>query len=291
MIRLAKRTARAVGIDPKAVLQGLLAASLRRAVRENGWSELIERLRAAVPDLRSQYSSDFPSNEYHRFWEIKLRAQHAFQVTCALEALSQVDRSSMTVVDIGDSSGTHGRYLENLAPAGTIDRFISVNLDPVAVEKIRQAGHEAILDRAENLPSHGIKADLMVCFETLEHLTDPLRFLHAIAAEDICDTMLVTVPYRRRSRFGGSHMRSPQTAMPDRLTAEQVHIYEFSPEDWALLFKFAGWRVVNLRVFRQYSNALPMRPMAALWRRYDLEGFVGVVMAKDMAISNRYTNW
>lgn len=288
MIGLVKRAACATGLDAKAVLHTIMASSLRGAIRENRWAELIEKQRRIVPDLRSQYSSDFPDEEYQRFWDIKLRAQHAFQTSYALEALAMLNGRNLTVVDLGDSSGHHGMYLEGLAAPNKIARAISVNFDPVAIGKIRAKGRQAIHDRVENLPSHGIKADLLVCFETLEHLTDPVRFLHAIAIKNVSDTLLVTVPYRRHSRFGGSHMRMALNEMPARLTAEQVHMYEFSPSDWTTLFRFAGWRVVSTRIFLQYPSAFLMRPIAAIWRKYDLEGFFGAILVRDTAVSDRY---
>jgi hypothetical protein len=53
---------------------------------------------------------------------------------------------------VGDSAGTHLTYLKTLLDRqGVQARTLSVNLDPVAVEKIRARGLEAIQCRAEAL--------------------------------------------------------------------------------------------------------------------------------------------
>ncbi len=241
VISIARTMLAPVGIEPGAVYQSLSAWSLRAALREQGLASLCDELRRIQPDLSTQYTAPLDAVEYERYWEIKMRGLHAFQTRCALDALATMEGEGLVVADIGDSSGNHARYLHALAPAGKLARFISVNLDEKAVEKIRARGGDAILCRAEELDLEGIRPDLIMSFETVEHLTDPLRFLHALAARGSADRTLITVPYRRVSRFGGNHMRLAEEVLPERMTAEEVHIYEFSPDDWTLLARFAGW--------------------------------------------------
>lgn len=49
---------------------------------------------------------------------MKVRALHAFQITLMLKALAGLRRKRLTVVDIGDSAGTHMIYLTKLAGEG-----------------------------------------------------------------------------------------------------------------------------------------------------------------------------
>ena len=70
----------------------------------------------------------------------------------------------MTIVDIGDSAGTHLLYLNELF--GEI-RSLSVNLDVNAVKKIKQKGLDAIHARAEELEKFNINADLFLSFQTV----------------------------------------------------------------------------------------------------------------------------
>ncbi len=60
---------------------------------------------------------------------------HAFQTYMASYAIDKANQDSITVVDIGDSAGTHIQYLNGIYP-DLINPY-SVNLDPVAVKKIQ----------------------------------------------------------------------------------------------------------------------------------------------------------
>lgn len=290
MIGPLARLAKGFGIDTGRLYRRLSAASLKAALDEQELADLVERLRAIAPDISDQYSSDFDKAAYAAYWEIKMRGLHAAQIAAALDALSVIRGDGLTVVDVGDSAGTHGQYLRALAPDGKVTRVISVNLDPVAVEKVRGKGGDAVLGRAEDLDVAGYDAALFCLFETLEHLSDPLRFLHRLATGAAAH-VLVSVPYRRHSRFGDDYMRLPESAMPETLTAEQVHIYEFSPEDWALLARFAGYRVVFRRVYRQYPQRSILRLTAPLWRRLDFEGFLIMLFERDLGVAERYADW
>lgn len=287
----AKSMARGIGLDPGEIYRRLSAASLRAAIHEQGLDGLCRRLRRIVPDLSLQYTYDLDPDEYARFWEIKLRGLHAFQVSCVLDVLDHMAARNAVIADIGDSSGNHATYIGALAKAGQVDRVISVNLDPTAVEKVRRGGGEAVLGRAEELDHGKIHADLYLSFETVEHLTDPLRFLHDIAVKGSGAPILISVPYRRQSRFGGSHLRLPDDRLPFQLTAEQVHIFELSPDDWKLLARFAGWRVEFSRIYRQYPRFHPLRLTRPLWKNLDFEGFLALYLTKDLSLSDRYRDW
>lgn len=79
--------------------------------------------------------------------------------------------------------------------------------------------------------------------------------------------------------------------MPARMTAEQVHVHEFSPDDWLLLARFAGWRPVFTRIYRQYPRYSPLRLTTGLWRRLDFEGFFAILLTRDLGVTRRYADW
>lgn len=291
MLGTIKSAARSFGIDARRLYQAASARSVDAAVREQGLTSLRAQLRARIPDLTDQYTLKIDPIEYERYWETKMRSIHAFQIDSALRALASLGGSALTVVDVGDSSGNHGTYLKTLAPAGQIGRMVSVNLDRVAVEKIQAKGGEAILCRAEALHAQGLRPDLMLLFETLEHITDPLRFLHTMAADGDIANILLTVPYRARSRFGGDLIRRAAIDLPDQITPEQVHIFELSPEDWQLLALLAGYRTIFCRTYLQYPRHSPYRLMKPIWREFDFEGFISLFLQRDPALSERYTGW
>jgi len=279
------------GIDPRIAYQWLSAMSIDAAIKEQGLRKTAEKLREVVPDLTDQYTVDFDPAEYRRYWERKMRGLHAFQTSCLGDAIELLERDLLVIVDIGDSSGHHARYIKAMTDPARIARVISVNLDPVAVDKIRNGGGDAILSSAEDFTSAGIEADLVVSFETVEHLTDPLRFLHQLAQHGGVEHLMMTVPYRRTSRFGGNLLRDEQDRMPATLTPEDVHFFELSQGDWTLLARFAGFVPVFARVYRQYPKFGPLRLTAPLWRRLDFEGFLCLFLRRDLSLADRYSGW
>lgn len=291
MLNALKSLLRRFGVDTRQVVQNAMSHSITAAIKHQGYAPLVEKLRACVPRIGDQYTAEFDSREFTRLWEPKLRGMHAFQVQCALDAMEHIKRDQMVIADVGDSSGNHAAYLQTLAPSGRLRQVISVNLDPVAVDKVKAKGGEAILCRAEELNQAGIEADLFMSFEMLEHLLNPAGFLHALATKGNAEWVLITVPYRRDSRFGGAHLRLAATGHDVPMTPESVHVHEFSPDDWTLMARFAGYRPVFTRLYHQYPRRFPWTLSAPLWRRLDFEGFLCLFLHRDLSLADRYSGW
>lgn len=259
----------------------LLTRSLEAAAAEQGLTELVAKLKAQAADLDKHYTVHRIDTEYLR---TKVLALQAFQMQFTLPEL---DPAPGTIVDIGDSSGTHIGYLKALRP-GLRTRFVSVNLDPQAVERIKSKGIEAVLSRAEEIGSLGIEPDVVLLFETLEHLPDPFNFLHRLGTRTSCRRLILSVPYVRQSRLGLHHLRA-KLAKP--VTAETVHLLELSPQDLRLLFAHTGWRVAREKVFLQYPRLSPLAATRPLWARWDFEGFYAAVLEPDLSWASLYSSW
>lgn len=285
--KIIKRLFTALGLDMAILTERIGYWSISSALQENRMLGLTKKLREVEPDIAKQYSKAVERyNEYH---ELKLRGMHAFQYSLIEKAVESLPNLDLTVVDIGDSAGTHMRYLQELNKTGRSIDTISVNLDPRAIEKIRARGMKAILSRAEELDIGGKKIDLCVSFETVEHLHNPSIFFRRMAKKSQCDKLVVTVPYRKKSRVGLYHTRLPRGIA----YAEEEHIFELSPEDWSLLMLHSGWRVVYSGIYYQYPRKLPIISflLKLYWRVSDFEGFWGVILEKDMLISDNYQDW
>jgi hypothetical protein len=283
---LVKRAADVAGVDLRSAHLALSRGSLEAAVREQRYWHLREQLRSIVPDLRHQYTTPLPESEYVSFWEPKVRAVHAFQTKMVMRAIGELKSPCPTVVDIGDSSGTHQTYFRALIP--TIGRFVSVSDDPVAVGKINARGYEAILSRGEDLTLEA-PADLCLSFETLEHMTDPMQFLHKMVVAHPKSRLLFTVPYRRSGRVGNDYLfKNPQVEV---ILTENLHVFELSARDWVRLAYLAGWRTLWTEVYWQYPRFSPWRLMAPIWRQLDFEGFLAVHAEPDLTIAGRYAGW
>lgn len=266
--------------------------SLQTAAKEQNLYNLSRELSEIVPDLTDQYTNFKIDNDYSY---TKTRTQHAFQISMALKAIRNINLSpkmkSFTIVDIGDSSGAHLTYLRDILkndkcfPSVKIN-LVGVNLDAVAVDKILSKGFEGKLCRAEELyERYKIKADLLISFQMLEHLYDPISFLDSISKNKVSEYFVVTVPYLAQSRVGFYHIRQNQD---EEVFPENTHIFELSPDDWKLIFRHSGWRVVEEMVYRQYPQRSFLRLMKPFWKRYDFEGFYGAVLVRDRKWAERY---
>lgn len=266
-------------------------AAIRQALQQQGLSELYGRLATIVPDIRDQvtaYELDTPLyyERHPEFLELGVRALHAFQISLVEQALASLQleagERTLTIVDVGDSAGTHVQYLQALHRN---IRSLSVNIDEQAVRRIRQKGLEAVRAGAEELEYHDIRPDIILSFEMLEHLPDPYRFLSNLSRVPSGLAFVVTVPYVAQSRVGLQYIRLGRR---QPVSAEGVHIFELSAEDWRLLFSFSGWRVVKDRIYYQYPRLRPLHILKPLLRASDYEGYYGAILVRDSTWRDLY---
>lgn len=262
--------------------------SVNASVRQRNEFALMQKLIQIFPDITKQYTNvTFASDD--RYNLATVRALHTFQISLLLKALTYLKKAEIKIADIGDSSGTHIQYLKGLEKDLNYKvNALSVNLDPVAVEKIKSLGLAAALCRAEDLHEKlNFTADLFTSFEMLEHLFNPISFLKSLAEKGAGEYFVATVPYLRKSRVGMHHIRAN---IKKSFNAENTHIFELSPEDWKLIFKFSGWEIIQEDIFTQYPQRGLLKLTKPLWRRLDFEGFYGVILKKDSTWSSLYSD-
>jgi len=262
--------------------------SIRAAVREQKLLPMYYQLSEIVPDITHQYGSFDVNSAY---LETKVRAQHSFQISLADEALHYICSSpgdKLTIVDIGDSAGTHFQYIKGLHQDRNL-HCVSINIDSEAVRRIKEKGMEAICANAEDLTSLSIEADMFLSFEMLEHLMNPCVFLQRLSEKTSCKAFVVTVPYVAHSRVGLYHIRLNQRRS---VSPENTHIFELSPEDWRLIFKHLGWAIQAERIYLQYPRKSPFSLLLKrYWKRFDFEGFYGAILKPDKSWSSFYDGW
>lgn len=246
----------------KNIVKFIKSQSIKLAVKSQRLSSLFLKLEKIIPDLSDQYTS----GRLDEYFRLKVRAQHAFQIGYVLKNIGKPE----TILDIGDSSGNHLKYLKNFLPN---INAVSVNLDPRAVDRINKNGGKAVLCDAHKINEAGIRSDTALSFETLEHLENPLEFLRNLKKSGF-ERVIITVPYRRRSQVGLQQLRNNA----ENFGIEDVHIFELCPEDWTLLFRYADWKVDNYKVYLQYPSYLPF--LRFYWEKFDFEGFVGFTLYK-----------
>lgn len=291
IINKIEKTINFIGIDTRRFVHGFKRWLIQASFTENRFSDLIEKLRKIVPDISEQYSKQYMHiGGFNNYWELKMRAQQAFQCSLMLKALSYFPSGKLSVVDIGDSSGTHMLYLKELVNNRFDIDTISVNLDYVAIEKIKARGLKAIHCRAEDLTLENEQVDLFTSFEMVEHLHNPAIFFRRLAKKTKGNKMVVTVPYRKTSRVGLYSIRDKSTSA---ISAEDDHIFELNPEDWRLLMLHSGWKIVYSHIYYQYPRRWPFLSQLLAWylRKIDFEGFWGAILEKDMTFSDFYQDW
>jgi hypothetical protein len=260
----------------------ILYKSLKSAIAGQGLKPLVVELEQEVPDITYQYSTCKINTEYLK---TKVRGLHAFQVSLINTAIKDIENP--VIVDIGDSSGTHLQYIAGLYSDKNV-RALSVNIDVQAVERIKNKGFEAVHARAEDLQKYDINADVFLCLETLEHLMNPCFFLHELASKTNAKRLVVTMPLLRKSRIGLHHLR---TERKESVCAENTHIFELSPEDWKLVVRHSGWDIVTEDYYLQYPRRSLLAMTRPIWRKYDFEGFYGLILRRDAEWSSLYKDW
>ncbi len=259
--------------------------SIRQALKQQGLWHRFRRLEEICPDIGDQYTHATVDTEYKK---VNVRGMHAFQVDVALRALDLwTERKGgkgdkLKVVDLGDSSGNHLLYLKSLRPEVPLDE-LSINVDPMAVRKIRAKGLKALVSTAEEFAyctqSMGMGVDVVMMFEVLEHLECPIAFLKGLSLNR-GGLLVVTVPFVRESGVGLWRSEVWKEEEGSAKVAEGAHIFELSPQDWQLVFAYAGWKCVYERVYYQYPR-WTLRWLAGwLWKRKDYEGFYGCILEK-----------
>jgi len=285
-----KGTLSDLGLDTGSINQRIGLWSIKSALEERGLGDLVGRLREIAPDISGQEETE--DAEFNEYWETKRRALHAFQCSLMMKALRPAAGKEITVVDIGDSAGTHMTYLKKLTENRFKVNTLSVNLDAKAVEKIKKRGLEAVRCRAEDISIGERDVDLFTSFEMVEHLHDPAIFFRRLAKNTKGKKMLITVPYLRQSRVGLYYVRNgARRGKPS--CAESEHIFELSPADWSLLLLHSGWKVAHGEVYYQYPRNwfCFSAALSVYWKSVDFEGFWGAILEKDTSISDLYRDW
>lgn len=260
-----------------------LIGAIKSAIREQGLHKLFVKLSDIVPDIRYQYSNFVLDTPY---LDINVRAIHAFQMSLVNNVIEQIE--DPVIVDIGDSAGTHLQYILGIYSDKKKIKCLSVNMDKQAVERIKLKGLDAVCGKAEDLMLYDIRANVFLCFETLEHLMNPCFFLHELSTKTNAEYLILTVPYIKTSRVGLHHIRG---ARKDDVNAENTHIFELCPEDWKLLAQHSGWKIAHENIYFQYPKYGLFRISQLLWKRFDFEGFYGLVLQKDDTWSIKYSDW
>jgi len=191
-------------------------------------AELIENQLHAQPHLvgayeemtdeqaRQHFGSEEPLESPHL--RNGVRYFHAWRLHALRERVGE-RLAGARMLDVGD---TDGLMLKHLGKDG-----LGFNLAPAAVANIRANGIEARLGDGQALPFEDASFDYVLCFETLEHVENPLQLLGEL--ERVCapdGRVFVSIPWVPRTFI---HARDPG------INRGYGHIFEFSRADFGAL--------------------------------------------------------
>ena len=172
-----------------------------------------------------------------------IRIQLALGVQALRRRLGVRIRPGERVLDVGDPDGL---FLKLVAGGG-----ISVNISEPCVLQVKRRGGKPVRADIESLPFKSAAADHLICFETLEHLENPIKGLKELARVTR-KSIFISIPYLERTRILRDNY---QVGAPE----QENHIFEFSREDFENILTHAKLKVVHyeiLNIFPQIRNPI-----------------------------------
>jgi len=248
--QVVKRMARCGGLDLDRLPAQVRWSLSERSFRQRGYQ------RIDGYDARGHFGDVTLDASFHYVVEGFVAARIQFiRQTLGSE---EIDRA--TFVDIGDSNGV---FLKALGKRGT-----SVNMSPKVLENI--AGLETLQASLPTLPLPSQACDYALCFETVEHLHDPIGGLKELARLTR-KGVFISIPVVRRTRI---HPYWPDKGRP----AAEQHVMEFCDTDFRKLLTYADLRVASMTVHRTFdrTRTLPEAIAYLFWGRAGDDTLCGI---------------
>ncbi len=174
---------------------------------------------------------------------------------------SDLDHKSL--LDVGATSDVFFRFLNKTG--------VGVNISERAVQYMKDKGIEAFVGNAEDLQFGDNSFDYLFCFETIEHLENPvrsLRELKRVAKEAI----FITIPNVRKTNLCTFEFK-------DR-GMHRWHFLEFNKEDFKRILSRVGLKVEYEFVIRPFGKPRTWRQKLFVYRWRNHPWFMGFVFMK-----------
>ncbi|OGS37027.1 MAG: hypothetical protein A2293_15480 [Elusimicrobia bacterium RIFOXYB2_FULL_49_7] len=146
------------------------------------------------------------------------------------------DPGGKSILDVGATSDLLFRYLNK--------KGVGLNISQKAVDHMKSSGIEAVLGDAEKLDYPDKSFDYILCFETLEHLENPLRALREfkrVAREKI----FITIPAIDTTKICGWE--------PSERGVHRWHFIELNNTDFEKIAQRVGLKITRNQIIRTSS--------------------------------------
>jgi hypothetical protein len=125
---------------------------------------------------------------------------------------------------------------------------ISLNISDFCVKQIRSVGGVAVKGDVQAMTFKDNRFDYVFCFETLEHLENPIQGLKELAR--VCSgKVFITVPWVKKTRIHGSHNEP----------VGENHIFEFNQKDFARAVTHTDLKITyykEIKIFPKIYNPI-----------------------------------
>lgn len=194
-------------------------------------------------DVTRHYGDQVMDGTFRYVQEGFIQARLAF----IRDALGAAEVEASTFADVGDSNGV---FLKALGKSGT-----SVNASATVLSNI--GGVSTLEASLPCVPVTDGAFDYTLCFETLEHVHDPIGSLRELARVSR-KGIIISVPWVRRTTI------HPYWLDRSRPAAEQ-HVFECADADWRRLLTYAGLGVRRWRVHEVFDRPRHLTEFAVDW--------------------------
>lgn len=172
----------------------------------------------------------FPATEAIRRENI-----HKPRVQMLLDLVARHSLQASSVIEVGAGDGT---FCEELLKANRFDKVIAIEPNPLLAQTCRNKGLETIQLPVEWV-GPGVRADVVVAFEVIEHLFSPLEFLWDCWVQLLANGLLV-VSCPNPQGFDILCLGSQSGAI------QHEHLNYFTPQSIHTLMARAGFKVIEV---------------------------------------------
>ena len=173
---------------------------------------------------RTHYGWTEVTNKF--FWDI-----FCIQQTNLINFVKSVATEDYQVaVEIGAASDMFLKHVK-------AERKIGINVLDVCIEQLNRQGITGMKTDGQRMPLADDEADLVICFETLEHVQNPLLFLTELS-RIAKKQLLLSIPWVIRTNIRPKwHGRADPGEQPD----SEFHIFEFDETDFRKILRYTNF--------------------------------------------------
>jgi SAM-dependent methyltransferase len=126
---------------------------------------------------------------------------------------------------------------------------IGVNVLDVCVEQLNKQGITGIKTDGQHMPLADDEADLVICFQTLEHTLNPILFLNELG-RITKKRLLLSIPWVSKTNIRARWYGMPEPGDQPEL---EFHVFEFDEDDFRKVLSYTDFEIVTYQKLINYE--------------------------------------